>query len=192
LIASDTTEPQLEEQLRDRAHKAASTREHYAEEMSKASSQDNIFKYFLLVNLAAAEAYASTARLQLQSSFKLCKKVAYLSFLLMAIGVVFGLGSLFARGASFDVAKFTGLAGILTQLISGIFFYLYNKSLEQVNRFSDKLSEMQELALSFVANSNIDDPAKRDDSTAALAKLLLNRQLKRLAQASSENSNPES
>jgi hypothetical protein len=100
-----------------------------------------------------------------------------MSFVLIAVGVVLGLWALRTRAGTFDTAKLAGLAGIVTQLISGIFFYLYNKSLEQVNRFSDKLSEMQELAICFVANSNIDDPGKRDDSTAALAKVLLNRQL---------------
>lgn len=126
--------------------------------------------------MSSIESYVTTARLQSQSSFALCKKVAYLSFVLIAMGVALGLWAWF-QGKDLTMAQMTGLAGVLTQFISGVFFYLYNKTLEQMNRFSDKLSGTQELAICFVANSNIDDEGKRDDSTAALAKLLLSRQL---------------
>ena len=189
-LVIDTASNALNEQLHERAKKGIETREIYTTKLAE-SPQDDIFKYFLLVNLSAIETYVSEARLQAQSSFKLCKKVAYLSFLLIASGVLLGLWA-WTNGKDLTLAQLTGLAGILTQFISGVFFYLYNKTLEQVNRFSDKLSNTQELALCFVANSNIDDKAKRDDSTAALAKQLLTKQTTTGAvTASNGKPNPE-
>lgn len=176
----DTSGEELNRQLHERVKKGIETKEMYATKLA-ASPQDEIFKYFLLVNLSAIETYVSEARIQSQSGFTLCKKVAYLSFALIGFGVVLGLWALNTEDKNFDAAKFTGLAGILTQFVSGVFFYLYSKTLEQVNRFSDKLSSTQELALCFVANSNIDNEAKRDDSTAALAKQLLSKQISNTA-----------
>jgi TRADD-N domain-containing protein len=173
LIAPDFAGDELTQQLHARAKDAAGKKDLYLGEMAKADEPDEIFKHFLLANMASIESYVTTAKLQSQSSFALCRKVAYLSFALILGGVGIAFCELFFTNPNFDVAKITALAGILTQFISGIFFYLYNKTLEQMNRFSDKLSETQELAICFVANSNIKDDGKRDDSTAALAKLLL-------------------
>src|SRR5260221_1148616 len=139
LAALDTAGVQLNEQLQARGKAADERKEEYAAEMAKATDQDAIFKYFLLINLSAIESYVTAARLQSQSSFALCKKVAYLSFLLIALGV--GLGLLaWAQGKNLTVAQLTGLVGILTQVISWVFFYLYNQTLDQVNRLSDQLS----------------------------------------------------
>jgi hypothetical protein len=176
LVAADLVGEKLTNQLHARAQDAVGKKDLYLGEMAKATAQDDIFKNFMLANMASMDSYVVTARLQSQSSFALCRKVAYLSFLLIFLGVGFGFWAAFTPDKNFDMAKLTGLTGILTQLISGVFFYFYNKTIEQVNRFSDKLSGMQELAICFVANSNIQDSAKRDDSTAALARQLLNHQ----------------
>lgn len=175
LIAPDLAGNELTQQLHERAKDAASKKQFSLVEMAKATTQDEIFKHFLLANMASIDSYVTTAKLQAQSSFALCRKVAYLSFALILAGVAIAFCELFFANPDFDVAKITGLAGILTQFIAGIFFYLYNRTLEQMNRFSDKLSETQELAVCFVANSKIKDDGKRDDSTAVLAKLLLGR-----------------
>jgi Cyanobacterial TRADD-N associated 2-Transmembrane domain len=185
LIAPDLAGNELTQQLREHAKDAASNKQLSLVEMAKATTQDEIFKHFLLANMASIDSYVTAAKLQAQSSFALCRKVAYLSFALILAGVAVAFCELFSKSPDFDVAKITALAGILTQFISGIFFYLYNRTLEQMNRFSDKLSGMQELAICFVANSNIDNEGKRDDSTAALAKLLLSHQLAANGSASS-------
>ena len=65
------------------------------------------------------------------------------------------------------------LAGILTQLISSVFFYFYNQTLQQFNLFGEKLSAAERVAICVLVNGTITDDVARNTSSAELAKALL-------------------
>jgi predicted HTH transcriptional regulator len=54
-----------------------------------------------------------------------------------------------------------------------VFFYLYNKSLQQINRFHDRLVAMQQTSMSFLASSLVVDENKRDDAKIELSKSVM-------------------
>jgi hypothetical protein len=125
----------------------------YEDKLEKASGND-VYKYVLLINMSALGSYVAQARLQAQQSFNLSRIVACAGFVIVAVAVVMSvyLGS---RGnQSLNPAYLTGIAGVLTEFISGVFFFLYSKTLGQINLFHDKLVEMEKTALSHLGGTD--------------------------------------
>jgi Cyanobacterial TRADD-N associated 2-Transmembrane domain len=123
--------------------------------------------------VAAIEKYVTQTRIQAELSFRLSKRVAVWAFVLIAAGVVLSIYSAFFKKGDLTPAVVATLAGVFTQLISGVFFYLYNRTLQQFNLFGDKISAAQRLAMSLLVNGSISGSVKRDDSSASLATALL-------------------
>jgi hypothetical protein len=71
--------------------------------------------------------------------------------------------------------QLAGIAGILSEFISGVFLYIYNRTLQQLNLFHDKLISSQQTSMAFLANSLIPEGDKRDDCRVALSKELMSK-----------------
>ena len=69
-----------------------------------------------------------------------------------------------------EVAYLTAIAGVLTEFISGVFFYLYNRTLQQINRFHDKLVAMQQTSMAYLATGLVSDRKTGDEARLDLAK----------------------
>jgi hypothetical protein len=67
---------------------------------------------------------------------------------------VFNLKSIFIKVINICIFLEILAPGLL-RFIAGIFLLLYSKTLDQVNRFHDKLVDMQKTALDHIANSKI-------------------------------------
>jgi hypothetical protein len=154
------------------AEKATTEKQSYTEKLETATG-DDIFKYLLLINVSALEGYVAQTRMQAQQSFNLSGVIAIVGFLIVAAGILSNV----LGYAEFKAAYLASIAGILTEFISGIFFYLYSRTLQQLNIFSDKLATTQQISMSFLANSLMDDKTKKDESRSELAKLLMSNSL---------------
>ena len=165
------------------AQKAADQKQEYADKLETATAAD-VFKYFLLINVASLEKYVTQTRIQAHLSFRLCKRVSQWSFFLILLGVfmviVWPLLSPFSakwpslgKTNPLAPAGVATLAGVLTQFISSVFFYFYNQTLQQFNLFGEKLSAAERVAISLLVNGTITDDAARNTSSAELAKALL-------------------
>lgn len=152
--------------------RATEQRENYAAKLESATG-DGVFKYVLLMNVSALEGYVAQTRIQAAQSFRLSQIVAVVGFLLIATGVAAGIYLSVTRQRVLDMAYIASGAGILTEFVSGVFFYLYNRTLHQINRFHDKLVAMEQTSMSLLASSQIKDESKRDDATLTLARELL-------------------
>jgi hypothetical protein len=144
----------------------------YTEKLENARG-DDIFKYLLLIDASALESYVVQTRIQAKESFQNSKYIAIAGFALIAIGISLGIASNFVGVSTLDAAYLASLAGILTEFISGTFFYLYNRTLQQLNLFHQRMLASKQIATSLLANSLIEDKGKRDDSKAELSKLLM-------------------
>ncbi len=144
----------------------------YQQKLEAAAGPD-VFKFFLLINVASIEKYVAQTRIQAQISFKLCRQIALLSFALIATGVILAIYSTIWGNHTFDASKLAALSGVITQFIASVFFYLHNRTLQQFNLFGDKVSSAQRVAISLLANAAITDNTRRDSSTADLIKALL-------------------
>jgi hypothetical protein len=160
------------EDLTNEADEARRERKSYVEKLEEAD-RDNVFKYVLLINVAALEQYVAQTRIQAHQSFQLSKAVAAAGFLLLGIGIGLGVYFRTAESGNLDAAYLSASAGALTEFISGVFFYLYNRTLHQLNRFHDRLIATQQIAMSFLASDLVTDEEARNQSRLALAKDLM-------------------
>jgi len=144
----------------------------YTDKLENATG-DDIFKYILLINVSALEGYVAQTRIQAQQSFNLSKIIAIVGFLLLGIAICLSIWATYSSNTSLSAAYLSSIAGVLTEFISGVFFYLYNKTLQQINLFHDKLVLMQQTSMSFLATSLVADEAKRDQAKLELSRALL-------------------
>jgi hypothetical protein len=123
----------------------------YEEKLENATGTD-VYKYVLLINVAALGGYVLLARLQAQQSFNLSKRVAVAGFGIIAIAICLSVFLTISGNQNLNAAYLTGIAGVLTEFTSGVFFFLYSKTLTQINLFHDKLVDMQKTALSHLSD----------------------------------------
>lgn len=106
---------------------------------------------------------------QLTEYYTINKSQARSSFQFSVFAVVVGLLtliggiSIFALGKNPNLtrAAVTGIGGTIAQFIGGAYFYLYNKSLAQLNYFYDQLVKIQHTMLSVKLCEQIQDPGKQ-------------------------------
>lgn len=144
----------------------------YTEKLEGAQG-DDIFKYMLLLNTSALEEYIAQTRLQAEQSFQLSKIVAIMGFGLLVVGIFLGIYFSISDKSNLNAAYLASIAGIIIEFISGVFFYLYNRTIQQLNLFHNKMISSQHVAMSFIANSLIADEIKRDESKIDLSKKLM-------------------
>ena len=129
---------------------------------------DNIFKYILLINVAALEGYvARTAHSSRAGG--LARRVALIGFVMLGVGIALAIYlSVFGR-PTMEVAYLTAIAGVLTEFISGVFFYLYNRTLQQINQFTIRLVAMQQTSMAYLATGLVSDRKTGDRSATRLS-----------------------
>lgn len=72
----------------------------------------------------------------------------------MAIAIVISIHLTVIGNQNLNAAYLAGIAGVMTEFISGVFFFLYSKTLNQINVFHDKLVDMQKTALSHISEAD--------------------------------------
>ena len=70
----------------EKAEEAQAEKKTYAEQLERAEG-DNIFKYILLINVAALEGYVAQTRIQAEQSFGLARRVALIGFVMLGVGI---------------------------------------------------------------------------------------------------------
>lgn len=135
------------------SQKAEISKNSYEQKLENSQGID-IYKYVLLINIAALEGYVAQARLQAQQSFILSKVVAIIGFIIVGVAIIISIILTLKGNANLNSAYLAGITGILTEFISGVFFLLYSKTLGQINLFHDKLVDMQKTALTHINQLN--------------------------------------
>jgi TRADD-N domain-containing protein len=148
-------------------------KKHYLKIVENAKG-DEIFKGLLLVNIAASEEYTDLTRLQAEKSFNWSITVALIGFVLVASSIGVAIYSQMTNAQiNINITYLTGIAGIITEFISGIFFYLYNKTLQQVDEFHGTLEAAQKTAVCLVLDSLLVGEQQRDETKMEIVKALL-------------------
>jgi hypothetical protein len=107
---------------------------------------------------------------QITEYYTINKGQARKSFSFSVFAVITGLFTLiggiwlfyFGKTPNLQLTALTGIGGLLLQFIGGASFYIYNKSLQQLNYFYDKLIRVQDTMLSIQLCNDISDPSHRD------------------------------
>jgi hypothetical protein len=93
---------------------------------------------------------------QLTEYYAINKSQARNSFSFSVFAVIVGLATLIGgiwffyltEKQNIQLATISGIAGVLIQFIGGAYFYLYRRSLDQLNYFFNQLVKMQDTMLS--------------------------------------------
>jgi hypothetical protein len=153
----------------DALAKATEDKKTYTEKLEEAKGT-KVYKYVLLINVSSLEAYVAQTRIQAEQSFKLSKLVAIVGFGLLSVGVILGIITAFLNIKSgLNAAYLSAIAGVLTEFISGVFFYLYNKTLQQINIFHDSLIEMQKLSMEYISKYTEEQTKETNKGVEALS-----------------------
>lgn len=162
----------ITELLTKKVEVSTEEKKNYSEKLENASG-DDIFKYILLINISALDGYVAQTRIQAQQSFQLSKIVAIIGFVILSIAIGLSIYLTMAGNTNLNAAYLGGVAGIITEFIAGVFFYLYNKTLQQINLFHDKLVMMQQTSMSYIATGLVSDQAKKDQAKIDLSNKLI-------------------
>jgi Cyanobacterial TRADD-N associated 2-Transmembrane domain len=117
----------------------------YQEKLETAGA-DDVFKYVFLISSSAVEQYVSQSRIQAEKSFELSRRILVAGFVVLLGGI--GLGVLTElTDNSLSVAYLAGIGGVLTEFVAGTVFWLYNRTLQQINAFYQGMMKQQQEAL---------------------------------------------
>ena len=121
------------------------------EEATNEEDEKKIFKLLLLIDLTELEKYIAQTRLQARRSFMLSVGVAICGSILLLAAIVLGiLSQVLLKTQHLEIVYLSAIAGLITQFISGIFFYFYQMTLRQINLFHSRLESSPSHATLFL------------------------------------------
>ena len=135
------------------AARVAHTEKQSYQERLESARNDDVFKYVFLINSASVEQYVSQSRAQATTSFALSRMAALAGFALLVLSILIGLGSEIT-GHSLSIAYLSGVGGVITEFIAGVFFWIYNRTLRQINMFYAGMMNQQHEALNAIGRSS--------------------------------------
>lgn len=136
-----------------------------------AKPKDDIFTTIQL-NLNQTTEYYTINKSQARKSFNSSIFAMTIGMITIIVGIW-----LFYSGNKprYEIATMTTVSGLLIEFISGAYFYVYNKSLNQLNHFYDKLEKMQDTMLAIELCKDLQDEIKKNEMKEKIILNLLSR-----------------
>jgi hypothetical protein len=118
---------------------------HFGQTTSRSSggTEPSYFDKLVQINIENLAAYYRLVKVHTDKSFLVSLCVGVVGFLLIICGLLFGFGN------SKDLAYISSGSGVLTEFIASVFFYLYNRTVQQMKGYHDSLLAVQNILLSF-------------------------------------------
>ena len=151
----------LEKVVRD----CAEARCKYTELLGAATGED-VIRYLVVLNCIECQGYVAETKIQAHRSFGYLIVSGGLGFLLMTGGVVAMMLNLL------DSAALPVGAGVIMQLVSGIFVLLHRTAGERMERFHDSLRSVQETVLALYIRGLLGDETRDEKSREIISVLI--------------------
>ena len=116
------------------------------------------FQAIVTINEISLYNYYSLVEKQAKKSFIFAAVACFLGFVLIVTPIAFDLKDLVIDT---DLSKIVTYSGIVVELISGLFFYLYSRTVEQLKKYHDNLVYAQDVLLSFKLVETVKEEANR-------------------------------
>ncbi|MCT4592648.1 MAG: hypothetical protein N4A57_00010 [Anaeromicrobium sp.] len=107
--------------------------------------EDNALK-MMARNLAELREYYIISKQQARKTFFSASLFSSIGFVILLLGIV----AIFIKEDK-DVAKYTIISSMITDSIAGLFFWMYTKSLNQLNLYHDSLRQTEKYAIAINA-----------------------------------------
>jgi uncharacterized protein YpmB len=121
---------------------------------SETEAPEDYINKLIELNVTRLEEYYDEVKRHSFLSFSFSLIVGVVGFLLILTGI--GLGY-FGHGEKMNIAYLSGISGIITEFISGVFFYLYNQTVKQLKTYHNDLIDLQNTLLSFKLVEQVKD-----------------------------------
>lgn len=123
------------------------------------SSPGSYFDRLVDINLTNLGAYYGLVKVHASNSFLIATIAGAVGFALVIFGVLLGLVGDPIKTK--DVSYVASASGVITEFISGVFFYLYNKTVRQLKEYHDSLLAVQNVLLSFKLVGDTQDSSEK-------------------------------
>ena len=117
------------------------------------------------------EQYYLLVRTQTEKSYGLTQFAAFVGFFTLIAGIILS----FFEGLNSPSTIITIASGTLIEFISAVFFYIYNRTVNQLNTYHEKLVNVQDTMLALKVAQIVKDEKLKDDTMTYLTKALTNR-----------------
>lgn len=134
----------------------------------KEEVDEDVFENSIKLSYKYLDEYYAQTREQAKNGFYVTVFVAIFGAFLIAGGVI-----IMFMGKT-EPAYVTCTAGVLTEFISSIFFYLYNKTIMSMRNYHDKLVLSQNVSIALKVADSIEDEEKTRSKVKIIEELLKN------------------
>lgn len=136
----------------------------------ESNAEDTYFDKLVKINVENLAAYYELVKIQTDKSFRASLTIAYFGAGLIVVGLALGF---FRTDAGDKVTYIATGAGVLTEFISGVFFWLYSKTVRQLREYHDSLISVQNVLLSFKLVSDTKDPKDKAEMVSKMCSYLM-------------------
>ena len=140
----------------------------------------DFFNKLVKINFKYIDKYYDQTQNQADKSFNLSLIVAFLAFIIIIFGIVLMIQN------KAEAGKIVTASGVLSEFISAVFFYLYNKTITKMSEYHQKLVLTQNIGLALKIVETLPDNEKIG-AKAELVKNLTDSVNKYLVQSPSKN-----
>jgi hypothetical protein len=110
--------------------------------LAETTDEQKFFSSLIEINLENIAGYYRLVREQTDKSYNLTRVAAGAGFFVLLVGI-----SMSFLDVAPDTMRLTVASGVLIEFISAVFFYLYNRTVQQLNDYHEKLVDVQNTML---------------------------------------------
>jgi len=129
------------------------------------------FDRLVQINVDNLSEYYSLVKIHTSQSFKTCIFAGGIGFFFIVLGVAIGY---FNQNLK-DISYLAAGAGIITEFISGIFFYLYSKTVRQLKQYHDALLDVQNVLMSFRLVDGLQNQERKAEMIKSMIQYLIDK-----------------
>jgi hypothetical protein len=149
------------------------TKKAIATQFAKVNEKPTYFESLVEINVLNLASYYELVKTHTDKSFRLTVRICLFGFFLIVSGLVIG----FVDYSNALLISITATAsGIITDLISGVFFYLYNRTVQQMKEYHNSLINVQNILLSFKLIEDTQDEHEKAKIVGETVAHLINNQ----------------
>ena len=127
------------------------------------------------INLTNLSAYYGLVKIHASNGFLLATSAGAVGFALLIFGLL--LGYFGDPTTTRDISYLAAASGVLTEFISGVFFYLYSKTVTQLKEYHDSLLAVQNILLSFKLVGDTENPEQKAAMVSQMVQYLVGKNI---------------
>ncbi len=139
---------------------------------SQTDGESSYFDSLVSINVENLAAYYTLVKVHTNKSFNVAVGVGIVGFLFIVVGLAVG----FSDAKNATLTYISSGAGVITEFISGVFFYLYNRTVRQMKGYHDSLLSVQNVLLSFKLVGDTKDEKEKAKMVAQMLGYLIGKQ----------------